>query len=62
MIRDDDFKVLVHLAMERMIDGCQNVKNEKDIHQDAKDLATHILRDCNNILSLMEHLVQGEMK
>jgi hypothetical protein len=57
MIRDDDFKVLVRLAMERIIDGCQNVKGEEDIHQDAKDLATHVLRDCNNVLSLMEYLI-----
>jgi len=57
MIRDDDFKVLVRLAMERIIDGCQNVKGEEDIHQDAKDLATHVLRDCNNVLRLMEYLI-----
>jgi hypothetical protein len=37
---------------EKIIDGCRNVKEEPDLHKNAKELATLIIRDCN--LSIRE--------
>jgi hypothetical protein len=32
---------------EKIIEGCRNVKEESDLHKNAKELATLVIRDCN---------------
>jgi hypothetical protein len=32
---------------EKIIEGCRNVKEDAELHQHAKDLATLVIRDCN---------------
>ena len=40
---------LVEAELEKIIEGCGFVKEEKNIHKDAKDLATLIRKDCFTI-------------
>jgi hypothetical protein len=40
-------KEKVIAIFEKMIEGCRNVKEEPDIHEDTKNLATLVIRDCN---------------
>ena len=47
-------RVLVQQTMEKMIDGCRNVKEDRRIHNDAKLLATEIIRDCNTLLMFVK--------
>ena len=47
-------RVLVQQTMEKMIEGCRNVKQERGIHDDAKSLATEIIRDCNTLLMFVK--------
>jgi hypothetical protein len=32
---------------EKIIEGCNEVKKDPDLHKDAKSLASLIIRDCN---------------
>jgi len=57
MIRNKDFETLLQRNLEKMLEGCANVKEDKNIHKDAKDLATQIIIDCNYLLGLMNHLM-----
>ena len=34
-------------VFEKIIEGCQNIKEEPDCHEDAKKLASLIIKDCN---------------
>ena len=33
---------------EKIIEGCRNVKQTPEIHKDAKNLASAVIRDCND--------------
>ena len=45
------------MNLEKMLEGCTNVKEDKSLHKDAKDLATQVIIDCNYLLGLMKHLI-----
>jgi len=45
-----DMRVLTVQTVEKIIEGCKNVKEDKDLHKDAKDLARLVIKDCNNLL------------
>jgi hypothetical protein len=47
-------QVLVQQTMEKMIEGCSNVKSEAGLHKDAKVLATEIIKDCNTLLMFIK--------
>lgn len=57
MISNEDFEILLKRNLERMLEGCTNVKEDKNLHKDAKDLAIEIIKDCNYLLGLMNHLM-----
>jgi hypothetical protein len=57
MIRNKDFEILLQRNLEKMLEGCANVKEDESIHKDAKDLATQVIIDCNYLLGLMNHLI-----
>jgi Leu/Phe-tRNA-protein transferase len=56
-LRNKDFEILLQRNLEKMLEGCANVKEDESIHKDAKDLATQVIIDCNYLLSLMNHLM-----
>lgn len=37
-----------------MIEGCRHVKGESDIHEDAKNLASLMIWDCNKTLAALD--------
>lgn len=37
-------------VFETIIEGCAGVREEKDIHKDAKELALLIMGDCNKAI------------
>jgi len=37
-------------VFEKIIQGCADVRQEKDIHKDAKELALLIMGDCNRAI------------
>ena len=37
-------------TIENMIEGCRNVKEDKELHKDAKNLARLVIKDCNTLL------------
>ena len=41
-------------SLEKIIEGCRNVKEETGIHSDAKSLATQVIRDCNLLIKTLE--------
>ena len=41
---------MVKEIIEKIIDGCSEVKKNPDIHKDAKSLATLVIKDCNDAL------------
>jgi hypothetical protein len=49
-----DMRVLTVQTVEQMIEGCRNIKEDKTIHKDAKDLATLVIKDCNNLLMFIK--------
>lgn len=57
MIRNEDFEIVLQKNLEKIIEGCTNVKEDKNIHKDAKSLATEVIKDCNYLLRLMENLI-----
>lgn len=36
--------------IEKIIDGCQEVRGNENIHKDAKDLSTLVIKDCKKAL------------
>lgn len=40
-------------ALEKIIEGCGFVKEEKDLHKDAKNLATLVRKDCFTITKIL---------
>jgi len=47
--------VLTIQTVEKIIEGCRNVKEDNKIHRDAKELATMIIRDCNDLLLFIKN-------
>jgi hypothetical protein len=47
-------KEKVIAIFEKIIEGCRNVKEEPDLHKDAKNLATLVIRDCNLAIKELE--------
>ena len=47
---NNDLQVLVKQTMEKMIEGCRNVKEDKNMHDDAKQLAILIIHECHTLL------------
>ena len=41
-------------TFKKIITGCEDVRAEKDVHKDAKDLATLVIKDCNNLLQFIK--------
>ena len=41
-------------ALEKIREGCINVKQEKDIPDETKQLAQLIIKDCNSVLLKVE--------
>ena len=41
---------MVKEIIEKIIDGCNEVKKNPEIHKDAKTLATLVIKDCNDAL------------
>jgi hypothetical protein len=37
-------------VFEKIVQGCADVRQEKDIHKDAKELALLIMGDCNRAI------------
>ena len=37
-------------VIEKIIDSCREVKKASGIHEDAKKLATLVIKDCNDVL------------
>jgi len=44
----------IKFKLNKMIEGCRNVKSDSDIHEDAKSLATAVIRDCYAILRTID--------
>ena len=40
--------------LEKMIDGCRAVRDGDGIHDDAKDFAKLVIRDCNRVIAMLE--------
>jgi hypothetical protein len=45
--------------IEKIIDGCSEVKKNPEIHKDAKDLATLVIKDCNDALDVFQKLADS---
>jgi hypothetical protein len=45
--------------IEKIIDGCSEVKKNPDIHKDAKTLATLVIKDCNDALDVFQKLTDS---
>ena len=45
-----DMRVLTIQTVEKIIEGCENVREDKGLHKDAKDLAKLVIQDCNGLL------------
>lgn len=45
---------MVKDILEKIIDGCSEVKKNPKIHKDAKDLATLVIKDCNDALEKLK--------
>ena len=42
---------MVKDILEKIIDGCHEVKAEKGVHEDAKVLAKLVIKDCSDALA-----------
>jgi len=51
-------KFAIDKKMQAMIEGCKNVQESKDIHQDAKDLAKEVIKDCNKVLEFLNNAIR----
>ena len=49
-----DMRVLTVHSLEEIIEGCKNVKEDKHVHKDAKDLARLVINDCNTLLRFIK--------
>ena len=49
-----DQRVLVIQTVEKIIEGCVHVREDNDIHKDAKQLARLVLQDCRGLLMFIK--------
>lgn len=49
-----DQRVLVIQTVEKIIEGCGNVREDKDIHKDAHHLARLVMQDCRGLLMFIK--------
>jgi hypothetical protein len=49
-----DQRVLVIQTVEKIIEGCSNVREDNDIHKDAKHLARLVMQDCRGLLMFIK--------
>ena len=49
-----DQRVLVTQTVEKIIEGCSNVREDNDIHKDAKHLARLVMQDCRGLLMFIK--------
>jgi len=45
--------------IEKIIDGCTEVKKNPDIHKDVKTLATLVIKDCNEALRKLNEAAEA---
>jgi len=50
-----DKDVLV-AKLDRIIEGCRNVKEDPDVHEETKKLASLVIKDCLEILKGVEYV------
>lgn len=39
--------------LEKIIEGCRSVRDQDGIHEDAKSIATLVIRDCNKTIHIL---------
>ena len=49
-----DQRVLVIQTVEKIIEGCGNVRKDNDIHKDAHHLARLVIQDCRGLLMFIK--------
>ena len=49
-----DQRVLVIQTVEKIIEGCSNVREDNAIHKDAKHLARLVMQDCRGLLMFIK--------
>ena len=49
-----DQRVLVIQTVEQIIEGCSNVREDNNIHKDAKHLARLVMQDCRGLLMFIK--------
>ena len=49
-----DQRVLVIQTVEKIIEGCSNVREDNDLHKDAKHLARLVMQDCRGLLMFIK--------
>ena len=49
-----DQRVLVIQTDEKIIEGCSNVREDNDLHKDAKHLARLVMQDCRGLLMFIK--------
>jgi len=59
---DEDEKInTALLILDDMIEGCRNVKGDARLHENAKALASMVIRDCNRArFALMGEVMPGD--
>jgi DNA-binding protein YbaB len=45
--------------VEKIIDGCREVKKNPEIHKDVKTLATLVIKDCNEALRKLNEAAEA---
>ena len=45
-----DMRLLTIQTMEKIIEGCMNIREDDHIHKDAKELAGFVIKDCKGLL------------
>lgn len=51
-------KLMAENILEKIIDGCNEVKKNTKIHKDAKTLATLVIKDCNDALTKLNQAAE----
>ena len=49
-----DQRVLVIQTVEKIIEGCGYVREDKGLHKDAHDLARLVIQDCRGLLMFIK--------
>ena len=45
---------IVYKQIDKIIEGCRNVKEDSSCHDDAKKLASMIIKDCNIAIGIIK--------